>query len=136
MHQIVANKKQITIQLELDEVDSVHMDPNRIKQVVDNLISNAIKFSQPHSQIKISLSQNAHKIIFAVIDSGPGIAEAEQKQVFLPFQTVSNKPTAGEYSSGLGLAICKSIIEAHQGKIGLQSEVGRGSRFFFQLSIE
>lgn len=135
LHQLVAQKKGIAIQCVIDSVPQIKADPNRLKQVIDNFISNAIKFSKSGSQVHVTLSQKNNQITFAVTDTGPGISQNEQEMVFLPFQKVSNQPTAGEYSSGLGLAICKSIIEAHEGKIGLQSEPGRGSRFYFQLPV-
>jgi signal transduction histidine kinase len=74
-------------------------------------------------------------IEFSVIDHGQGIRAEELSRLFGAFQRTSAKPTAGEHSTGLGLSICKKIVELHGGSIGVESEVGRGSRFFFILPL-
>jgi len=71
-----------------------------------------------------------------VRDQGPGIPEAERGKLFQPFQRTSVKPTGGEKSSGLGLAIARRVVEAHGGRIGVESEVGVGSTFFVNLPLQ
>jgi signal transduction histidine kinase len=101
--------------------------------VLNNLISNAIKYSHSDTTIRIEVFKEKSFVVTRVIDQGQGIPENELPHVFKPFQKASTKPTAGEKSTGLGLAIVKRIIEGHQGEIGVKSEVGKGSIFFFKL---
>ena len=110
-------------------------DKNKIEQVVNNLISNAIKYSAENKKIWIEIEQNNHQLITKVIDEGLGIHENELDSVFKVFQTTSTKSTAGEKSTGLGLAIVKKIVEAHNGKIEVKSEFGKGSEFSFSIPL-
>jgi len=102
---------------------------------LNNLISNAIKYSHPNTMIRIEVLKEKDFVVTKVIDQGQGIPENELPHVFKPFQKASTKPTAGEKSTGLGLAIVKKIVEGHQGIIGVESEVGKGSNFFFRLPL-
>jgi signal transduction histidine kinase len=111
------------------------LDRNKIEQVLNNLISNAIKYSYPNTTIRIEVLRQGDFVVTKVIDQGQGIPADELPHVFKPFQKASTKPTAGEKSTGLGLAIVKKIIEGHQGEIGVESEVGKGSTFFFRLPL-
>jgi signal transduction histidine kinase len=85
--------------------------------------------------VRLTVHPTPAGIEFSVIDQGQGIRVEEQSKLFAAFQRTSTKPTAGEHSTGLGLSICKKIVELHGGTIGVESEVGRGSRFFFTLPI-
>lgn len=100
-----------------DETPIVRMDAPKMKQVMDNLLSNAVKYSPPGSTITVRLSgfHPAYKV--AVQDQGPGVPENERHQLFKDFVTLSAKPTGGEKATGLGLAICRKIVEAHRGAI-------------------
>jgi two-component system, response regulator PhcR len=113
----------------------VCFDQERIRQVLNNLLSNAIKFSPAHTLVRLTVLPKPTGVEFSVIDQGQGIRVEEQSMLFGAFQRTSTKPAAGEHSTGLGLSICKKIVELHGGTIGVQSEVGRGSRFFFTLPI-
>ncbi len=95
----------------------VNIDADKMKQVIDNLLSNAVKYSPPGSQIKIESTANDSGCSFAVHDQGPGIPENERDKLFKDFGRLSAKPTGGEKSVGLGLAICRKIVEAHRGTI-------------------
>lgn len=129
-----ATEKSISIDLVLpDDILPFDFDKNKIEQVLNNLISNAIKYSHPNTTIRIEVLKEKEFVVTKVIDQGQGIPENELPHVFKPFQKASTKPTAGEKSTGLGLAIVKKIVEGHQGKIGVESEVGKGSTFFFKL---
>ena len=128
---IIASQKQIQI---IDNIDKVkecfaEVDPNYLVQVIDNLLSNAIKFSDKGKQIEVSLNSenNHHEIV--VKDQGPGISEEEQKSLFQAYTTLSNKPTAQERSTGLGLSIAYKFIEAMGGKIECHSKPGQGTTF-------
>ncbi len=115
--------------------DSVFVDPERIREVVDNLISNAIKYTNQGSvTIKIGKADK-DKIRLEVIDTGPGVSEKEQKKLFRKFYRV--KITVGKtIGTGLGLYICKLLIERFNGVIGLESELGKGSNFWIELPLE
>jgi signal transduction histidine kinase len=108
-------------------------DPDRIEQVLNNLIGNAVKFSKNGTTIRLEARQRQRDLEFAVSDEGLGINPQEIPKLFGEFQQTSTKATAGEHGSGLGLAICKRLIALHGGKIGVESEPGKGSRFFFTL---
>jgi signal transduction histidine kinase len=133
-HRLLADRKKIHLITEVaDNIPLVMFDQDRIRQVLNNLLSNAIKFSPMHTVVQLRVCPTPAGIEFSVLDQGQGIRSEELSKVFGPFQRMSTKPTAGEHSTGLGLSICKKIIELHGGRIGVESEVGRGSRFFFVL---
>ena len=100
-----------------------------MKQVVDNLLSNAIKFSPPNSVIQVCMQRDTGTYSVLVRDQGPGIPESERHKLFKDFSQTSVKPTAGEKSTGLGLAICKRIMESHGGSIDAESMPAGGSVF-------
>jgi PAS domain S-box-containing protein len=135
-HRFFATEKGISIDSVFsDDISQVNFDKNKIEQVLNNLISNATKYSHPNTAIRIEVSKEKGFVVTKVIDQGQGIPEDELAHVFKPFQKASTKPTAGEKSTGLGLAIAKKIVEGHQGTIGVESEVGKGSTFFFRLPL-
>jgi signal transduction histidine kinase len=100
---------------------------------LNNLISNAVKFSQPGTTVEVSAAADDGGVLISVRDEGPGIPEAEQAKLFQPFGRTSVRSTAGERSTGLGLAISRKIVEGHGGRIWVQSHVGLGSVFLFTL---
>jgi PAS domain S-box-containing protein len=104
-------------------------DPARIDQALGNLIGNAIKFSPPGSVIEVTAGLQDGAIAVAVADRGPGIPPEEIDNLFQPFATGSARPTAGERSTGLGLAITRRIVEAHSGSITVRPRAGGGSVF-------
>lgn len=108
-------------------------DPQRIEQVFNNLLSNAFKFSHEGTTVTVAGRRVDGGIEFSVSDQGQGIRPDELALVFGEFQKMSTRPTNGEHSTGLGLSICKRIVELHGGIIRVESELGRGSRFFFVL---
>lgn len=133
----IAARKNITIDLHLElNLPAIEADPHKIEQVLENLISNAIKFSPPQTVVKVTLGRDGPRLKIAVADQGPGIPVAERGKLFLPFSRTSVRPTAGEQSSGLGLAIARKIVEAHRGRIWLESEVGKGTTFLVTLPIQ
>jgi signal transduction histidine kinase len=107
------------------------IDPAKMKQVVDNLLSNAIKYSPPGSSIRAFVTPNPvnSTCSFSVRDQGPGIADDERDKLFKDFSRLSSKPTGGEKSTGLGLAICRKIVEAHHGLIVAENLPERGCEF-------
>ena len=117
----------------------VHADEDRIADAVDNLVSNAVKYSPVGGTIALSLAKAGPEAVLRVADSGPGIAVADRERLFHPFQRLSAEPTNGESSTGLGLYSAKRIVDLHGGRIGLEAsetgEGGRGSVFFIALPL-
>jgi signal transduction histidine kinase len=115
---IEATKKQTKIVLQPHERPLLwRLDPNKIRQVVNNLLTNAVKFSPPGSTIDVEVTALTGSVVIAVRDQGPGIPESEHDKLFKDFGRTSVLPTGGEKSTGLGLAICRKIVEAHRGTI-------------------
>jgi signal transduction histidine kinase len=109
-------------------------DPNRINQVLENLISNALKFSKPGGKVSIELKAHDQEYEVVVSDQGKGISAEHLERIFGKFYQVEESATREQGGTGLGLAICKGIIEAHKGRIWAESELGRWSRFHFALA--
>lgn len=135
-NQLIANDKNISLIAHMpDELPDVYVDKARIVQVFNNLISNAIKFSTPNTQIDIYAFHTENVVKVNIVDHGQGIPEDEISSLFHPFSRLTVKPTAGESSTGLGLTIVKKIIDAHNGSISVTSSCGEGSTFTFTLPI-
>ncbi|MTI33341.1 sensor histidine kinase [Xanthovirga aplysinae] len=124
--------KHLNLSLDLDPV-LFHTDPNYLTQILENLISNAIKFSPLNKKISIKLEENQELIRFEIKDEGPGIREDELPKLFGKFQKLSNIPTAGESSTGLGLSIVKKYVEELNGKVWCESAFGIGSCFIINF---
>lgn len=136
LNNINAARKGTRIDLTLSETDRpCQMDAEKIKQVVDNLLSNAIKFSPPASVIQIRAEYTDTHCSILVQDQGPGIPAGESHKLFKDFSVTSVKPTAGEKSTGLGLAICRKIIEAHRGLISAENHPAGGCVFKISLPL-
>jgi two-component system, sensor histidine kinase and response regulator len=104
--------------------------------VIDNLLTNAIKFSQPGTTIRLMSGKSLKRVSFAVVDQGPGIPKEEISSIFGSFKKTSIQPTAGEKSTGLGLSIVKKIMDAHHGEIQVESSPGQGTTFTVSLLIQ
>ena len=100
-----------------------------------NLVSNAIKYTNNYGAIKISANENSGNVIISVSDNGIGIAPGNMKKLFDLSQVFTTKGTSAETGTGLGLIICKEFVEKHGGKIWVESELGKGSKFMFTLPI-
>lgn len=134
LNQILADKKKIQIRVHhYESLPLVPLDTMKIEQVLNNLLSNAMKFSAPETVITVTVLNSGDHVTVAVADQGQSIPEAEQAKLFQPFTTTSVRGTSGEKSTGLGLAIARKIIMGHLGKIWLQSHADKGSTFFFSL---
>ncbi len=134
-HTRAASAKNQTIASELGAgCPTVVADPHRIRQVIDNLISNAIKFGPPGSQLDVSLTATGNEVVWSVADQGPGLAPEDFPKLFQSFQKLSALPTAGESSTGLGLALSGNIVELHLGRIWAENRTdGMGAMFSFAL---
>lgn len=126
--------KQITLDSLLDaNLPGVRLDPERILQVLRNLVGNAVKFTPRGGQVALGATLLNGKLKFYIKDSGPGIAESDRSAIFDKFQQGKQKGPYASRGTGLGLAIAKEIIAAHGGEIWVESELNRGSTFFFVL---
>lgn len=114
---------------------AVMLDADKMKQVIDNLVSNAVKYSPPESTVTVELQIQENQCRFSVLDEGPGIPENERHKLFKDFGRLSTVPTGGETSTGLGLAICRKIVEAHRGEILAENLPGRGCAFRVTLPL-
>jgi signal transduction histidine kinase len=121
-----ASKRGCKLQLEAEVPVNCHCDPIRISQVTANLISNAIKYA-PGKPIEVSVRRENQNAVIEVRDHGPGIAPKDHRRIFDRFERGNNKSET--QGLGLGLYIAKQIIEAHQGRIEVQSELGQGATF-------
>ncbi|MCU0447657.1 MAG: tetratricopeptide repeat-containing sensor histidine kinase [Microscillaceae bacterium] len=117
----------------VESVVTIQTDASFLQRILDNLVSNALKFSYRDSNIYVNWYQNASTTSISVKDEGQGISLAEQSKLFRKFQTLSARPTAGEESTGLGLAIVKSLVERLQGRIEVISDAGKGAEFIVHL---
>ncbi|HLF75292.1 MAG TPA: ATP-binding protein [Anaerolineales bacterium] len=127
--------KRIRIQTEIAQpLPVLRANPIRLRQVLDNVVGNAIKYSNTGGQVKIAIRSEGDQVILQVTDEGPGIPAPEQQHIFDKFYRGSNIPPDIE-GTGLGLAIVKNIVENHQGRIWVESSVGKGSSFFIVLPV-
>jgi PAS domain S-box-containing protein len=127
--------KQLKVQAEIaSALPALRANPIRLRQVFDNVVGNAIKYSPANSEIQISIHAEENQVILQVTDHGPGIPASDQPRIFDKFYRASNISSDVE-GSGLGLAIVKNIVENHQGRIWVESTVGKGSSFFIVLPV-
>ncbi|MCD8568176.1 MAG: hybrid sensor histidine kinase/response regulator [Geovibrio sp.] len=132
----LAARKNITIKRELEDVGIVSVDKNRIDQVLDNLLGNAVKFSPQNTEVTVKLYKEGNSAALTVADQGVGISEEDIPKLFGEYCTVSSKPTDGEKSTGLGLFIIKSIVYAHHGSFSVKSKKGEGTEITVKLPAE
>ncbi len=137
INSIIASKKDINLVLNVPlDIAEVELDVIKIDQVLNNLISNAIKYSHSNTTVTISAFSTLKEVLISVQDQGQGIPKEEIDKIFIPFSKISVRGTAGEKSTGLGLSIVKKIVIGHLGRIWVESEVGKGSTFYFTLPIK
>jgi len=126
-------EKRLELLLELPEKSfTLHSDPDRIRQIISNLMTNAIK-NTSKGHIRLSLRKEGFNIVFAVEDTGLGIPEEFRERIFERFYQITEVSTVPIEGTGLGLSICKALAELLGGSIRLESETGRGTTFFFTL---
>jgi len=128
-----AKAKNITLQtselFETSAVFTAFVDQELVLQVLDNLLSNAVKYSPHGKNIFIRLRQDENYLRCEIQDEGPGLSEEEKPQLFNKFSRLDAQPTGGEHSTGLGLFIVKKLVEAMNGKVWCESELGQGATF-------
>ncbi len=132
-----ASRKNVRIDLAVrGSAPRVLVDPDKMEQVMNNLLSNAVKFSPEGSLVRVSLTHEAGRIVVGVSDQGPGISKDNLDRLFQPFERLGSPQGRREEGSGLGLAIVKKIVEAHGGKVWIESEQGRGSTFYVVIPVD
>jgi len=130
-----AESKGIHLHISQVANEEVFLDADYVGRILDNMLSNAIKFSSKDSVVDISAIKSNGNLHFSIKDQGPGFSEKDKLQLFKKFKKLSARPTAGESSNGLGLAIVKTLIDRMEGKIELISEQGKGSKFVITLPL-
>ncbi len=133
--QAVARQRNIEIRPPDVPALLVFMDAHRIYQVLANLLANALRYSPQNGRIDLELEHSETAVRVVVADQGPGIAPELQAHIFTKFYQIPESGGGSRGSSGIGLAICKGVVEAHGGQIGVSSRVGQGSRFYFSLPL-
>ena len=137
LNSMLAAKRNITIQLDgVQLIPRLMIDPAKIEQVLNNLTSNAMKYSPDGGKIRIAYFSTEKDVIISVSDQGPGVPPEEISQIFRPFSRSKVEPAAKEKSTGLGLAISSRIIMGHKGRIWVESNQGKGAAFYFSLPLE
>ena len=131
-----AKEKNIELVVKTDKLPIIEADPDRVSQVLRNLINNAIKFSDEKSKIVISAELKDNHILFSVRDHGVGLSNDNQIRIFEPFYQVEDASSRKHGGTGLGLAICRGIVESQKGKIWVESKLGAGSKFNFTLPLK
>ncbi len=135
IHDYYANCKEITLHYDSSH-DCIECGTDRIliREVIDNLISNAIKFSPPQKSVSIRLVQDKASVRVEIKDEGQGLTDSDKQKLFKKFARLTAKPTAGENSTGLGLAIVKKLVDSLNGKIWAESEGSdKGATFYLEL---
>jgi signal transduction histidine kinase/DNA-binding response OmpR family regulator len=134
--QPLADQKRQAVKLELAQV-VIDADPSRIRQIVLNLVSNAVKFTGPGGEIRVSVSLDGKDDVQLVVaDNGRGIAVADHERIFEAFQQGDGETSSSHHEgTGLGLALTRQLVEAHGGTVGVRSEVGVGSEFSVHLPL-
>jgi signal transduction histidine kinase len=136
LNRIIAGQKDIQVMVTVDPMTpQIWIDPHRIEQVLNNLLTNAIKYSYSNTTIEVRVFRQDEEVILSVRDHGQGIPVGELSKLFTPFGVTSVKATTGEKSTGLGLLIAKKVVDAHHGRIWVESEPGAGSTFSVALPI-
>ncbi len=142
LHRIIANfqpladQKDIEVLIDgLTEKPVVKGDKHHIQQVIENILSNAIKFSPPSKKVKVNLKLEEKRVVLAFKDQGPGLTKEDHKKLFVEYANLSAKPTGDETSTGLGLSIVKKYIDLMGGEIWCESEVGKGTTFYLAFNL-
>jgi signal transduction histidine kinase len=120
---------------EADTPPSIWADYDGVYHVLDNLYSNAVKYSPLGTTIAVRVSTHADRVRMSVQDHGPGLSDEDKGKLFGKFARLSARPTGGEHSTGLGLSIVKKMVELMQGRVWCESELGKGATFIVELPV-
>jgi signal transduction histidine kinase len=133
--QPMAESKKIHLHITRIENVEVWMDADYLTRIIDNLFTNAIKFSNKNSSVEVAAGKSADTLWISIKDQGQGFSEKDRRDLFQKFKKLSAQPTAGESSNGLGLAIVKTLVDRMKGTIELISEKGKGSEFIIKFPV-
>ncbi|MFA6310193.1 MAG: PAS domain S-box protein [Sterolibacterium sp.] len=131
----LAAARHITLRHACPAGVSIRADAARVRQILLNLLSNAVKYNREGGDVSVACRTDGAIVRITVVDTGPGISEKQRRQLFQPFERLGAERTATE-GTGIGLVICKRLAEAMAGRIGVDSEVGVGSRFWLELPLD
>lgn len=131
---IPKGRESVSLETEFTN-DVITVDGNRVIQVLINLISNAVKYTADNSSVRVVAGIEGVAVKFQVIDNGPGIPKDSQTFIFEKYRQLQQPESVQQNGFGLGLAICKSLVEAHKGRIWVDSEIDKGSKFTFTIPI-
>lgn len=131
-----AIKKNISLYFEIDENIHIYADFQMLQTVLRNLLSNAIKYTNPGGSVRLSAEEYLESVEIVVTDSGIGISAQKLEKIFTLEERLSEKGTGGETGTGLGLMLCKEFVEKNGGKLSVESQPGRGSRFSFTMPVK
>jgi len=135
-HLAYASEKRINLVSKIEpDTPTVEVDRSRIAQVLDNLVDNAIKFCSANDTVTISTKVSDDSVSIIVSDTGPGLKDSDFSQLFIKNAELSNKPTNNEPHTGLGLSICKQLIDLHDGEIDAMNNNDKGTSFWFKLPV-
>ncbi|MGB2727474.1 MAG: PAS domain S-box protein [Halobacteriota archaeon] len=135
MQEPFAEEEDIKIRARFAELPTIIGDAERLRQVISNLLNNAIKFSEKPADVVVETRRVGGDVLFSVTDNGIGISKEDKEKLFKPFSQIDTSMGREHGGSGLGLAIAKGIIQAHNGKIWVKSEPGKGTTFYFSIPI-
>jgi signal transduction histidine kinase len=136
-HQEAATKKRITIAYDAPDMPvALHTDESFVGRVFDNLLGNAIKYSPMSTTVTVACGLKDGRAWFSVKDQGPGFSPEDQEKMYRKFQRLSARPTGGETSNGLGLAIIRLLVAQLQGEVQLTSQTGNGAAFVVSLPLQ
>jgi PAS domain S-box-containing protein len=116
-----------------DKLPLIHADPLRIERILYNLLDNAVKYSPPGSKIEVKVKVEPKRLVIGVKDQGRGLSPSEQAKLFEPFQRLGQSESNSVRGAGLGLMVCRRLVEAHGGEMWVESKKGKGATFFFTL---
>ncbi|MCL5033922.1 MAG: ATP-binding protein [Bacteroidetes bacterium] len=131
----MAQEKNISVVTDYKEpIESIYADPQKLRQIVINLLSNAVKFSHADGRINLKVWKKESSVYFCIEDFGMGIKSQDIDRLFKPFEQLAQNPYARKYRGvGLGLALTRRLVELHGGRVWVESQLGRGSKFFFTV---
>ena len=118
------------------ELPLVQADPLRLERILYNLLENAVKYSPHGGEIRVFAKPGRDGLVIGIVDQGVGISMDDQAKLFGPFQRLEQPIADRVKGAGLGLLVCRRLVEAHGGRIWVESEPGQGSTFFFTLPLE
>ncbi len=136
LFQVQAKEKEIRLNADFTQVlPTIYADPNRVEQVLCNLLSNALKFTPKNGQVVLSLNVTSKWVTIDIADTGPGLLPEDQIRVFERFYQVGDSLGQPIQGTGLGLSIAKELVEMQGGTLEVESQLGKGSRFYFKLPV-